>query len=247
MDVAVESNRDRRTRKAAKLSVMGEGLLERARSTTLALLGGVAAIGLIAVGLALNQGWPLLPESPLPAERPVVRRPGGGGGSGGEDSAHRANASSARRGRARVSSDAEPRGDGGAVSTPAASGDGGESIATSSPVASAPSGKTKGGGKKPSPPIQKPQEAASPNPVAQPVSTAAPPQQSQPGPTELESEPEPESDPATASAAPENGNAWGWDNGQARGHDHDHDHGWGHDYTRPDGRGDAPAVPDRRH
>lgn len=236
MDVAVDGNRGRRPRLAVKLSFMGEGLLDRARSTTLALLGGVAAIGLVAVGLALNQGWPLLPDSPLPAERPVVSKPDGKGGPTGEDAVSSATAPSAKRAPARGPSDAEPGSSGGAASGPVAPGGGGESVATSSPVSSTPSGETGGGGKPPSRPAQKPRGTASPKPVAQPVSNPSPPRQSQSDSTEAESEPEPEPDTATTSGAPETGNAWGWDNGQARGHDRDHgwdrgadDHGWDRD------------------
>ena len=56
----------RRLLSAAKSSVLGDGLLERARSTSLALLGVTAAVGLAMVALALNQGWPLLAGVPLP-------------------------------------------------------------------------------------------------------------------------------------------------------------------------------------
>ncbi len=47
-------------------SVLGDGLLERTRSTSLALLGPTAAIGLAMVALALNQGWPLIAGAPIP-------------------------------------------------------------------------------------------------------------------------------------------------------------------------------------
>jgi len=50
--------------------VLGGGLLERARSTTLALLGATTAVGLAMVALALNQSWPLIPDSPLPVTPP---------------------------------------------------------------------------------------------------------------------------------------------------------------------------------
>ena len=49
-----------------KTSVLGDGLLERTRSTSLALLGLTAAIGLTMVALALNQGWPLIAGAPIP-------------------------------------------------------------------------------------------------------------------------------------------------------------------------------------
>ncbi len=67
MDVSVLSKRRQRSlRSAAKASVLGEGLLERTRSTSLALLGATAAIGLAMIALALNQGWPLIAGAPIP-------------------------------------------------------------------------------------------------------------------------------------------------------------------------------------
>lgn len=47
-------------------SLLGNGLLERARSTTLALLGLTAAVGLGFIFLALNQDWPLIAGAPIP-------------------------------------------------------------------------------------------------------------------------------------------------------------------------------------
>jgi hypothetical protein len=71
MDVPVRFNSGHRWRRAAKKpSVLGGGLLERARSTTLALLGATTAVGLAMVGLALNQSWPLIADSPLPVTPP---------------------------------------------------------------------------------------------------------------------------------------------------------------------------------
>jgi hypothetical protein len=67
MDVSVPSKDGQRSRRsAARASVLGDGLLERTRSTSLALLGLTAAIGLAMVALALNQGWPLIAGAPIP-------------------------------------------------------------------------------------------------------------------------------------------------------------------------------------
>jgi hypothetical protein len=67
MDVSVLFQpRQRPLRSTARASVLGDGLLERIRSTSLALLGLTAAIGLAMVALALNQGWPLVASSPIP-------------------------------------------------------------------------------------------------------------------------------------------------------------------------------------
>lgn len=54
------------SRLAAKPSFAGAGLLERMRSTTFALLGVTAAMGLGLVAIVSQQGWPVLPASPLP-------------------------------------------------------------------------------------------------------------------------------------------------------------------------------------
>jgi len=47
-------------------SFAGTGLLERMRSTTFALLGITAAVGLGLVATLSQQSWPLLPSAPLP-------------------------------------------------------------------------------------------------------------------------------------------------------------------------------------
>lgn len=67
MHVSVLSNQGQRSLlSAVRTSVLGDGLLERTRSTSLALLGATAAIGLAIVALALNQGWPLIAGVPIP-------------------------------------------------------------------------------------------------------------------------------------------------------------------------------------
>jgi hypothetical protein len=52
-------------------SLAGDGLQERLRSTTFALLGLITAVGLVLVGIAANQGWPDFVDSPIP-EAPTV-------------------------------------------------------------------------------------------------------------------------------------------------------------------------------
>jgi len=66
MDVLVHYKRGQRPLRPARPSLLGDGLLERARATSLALLGAVAAVGLAIVALALNQGWPLIAGSSVP-------------------------------------------------------------------------------------------------------------------------------------------------------------------------------------
>jgi hypothetical protein len=53
-------------RRPGKISLAGDGLLERMRSTTFALLGITAALALGLVAIAAQQDWPDLPFSPLP-------------------------------------------------------------------------------------------------------------------------------------------------------------------------------------
>jgi hypothetical protein len=50
-----------------RLSLAGQGLPERMRSTAFALLGITAAAGLGMVAIFSQQGWPLLSPSPLPS------------------------------------------------------------------------------------------------------------------------------------------------------------------------------------
>jgi hypothetical protein len=58
-------------RRLGKVSLAGDGLLERMRSTTFALLGITAAMALGLVAIAAQQVWPDLPFSPLPG--PVAK------------------------------------------------------------------------------------------------------------------------------------------------------------------------------
>lgn len=60
----------RLVRRLAGVSVFGDGVLERARSTYLGLLGGTAAIGLAIVAFVLQLGWPIGADRPLPSAPP---------------------------------------------------------------------------------------------------------------------------------------------------------------------------------
>jgi hypothetical protein len=67
IDVSVPCKRGQEwLRSIGTPSVLGEGLLERARAISLALLGVTAAVGLAIIALALNQGWPLVAGSSIP-------------------------------------------------------------------------------------------------------------------------------------------------------------------------------------
>ncbi len=64
-----------RPRSKARFSVLGNGLLERTRSTTFGLLGMTAAVGLAIIAVALHGSWPLIEGSRVP-RAPVRARVG---------------------------------------------------------------------------------------------------------------------------------------------------------------------------
>lgn len=66
MDVAVDQKRGQGRLQSIRTSFLGDGLLERARATTLGLLGGAAVVGLAMLALVFNQGWPLIAGAPVP-------------------------------------------------------------------------------------------------------------------------------------------------------------------------------------
>ena len=65
-------------RRVARVSVFGDGLLERARTIYLALLGVVAATGLAIIAFALQLGWPIGADRPLPSTPPKRQAVGAG-------------------------------------------------------------------------------------------------------------------------------------------------------------------------
>lgn len=78
MDVAVDQKHGNgRLRSIAAATLLGDGMLERARATTLGLLGIAGAVGLAMIALVFNQGWPLVaggPVPPLPPREQAVAR-----------------------------------------------------------------------------------------------------------------------------------------------------------------------------
>lgn len=67
MDVSVHYKRGKSWLfSGARKRILGDGILDRARATSLGLLGVTAALGLAMVALALNQNWPLIPGAPIP-------------------------------------------------------------------------------------------------------------------------------------------------------------------------------------
>jgi hypothetical protein len=237
MDVKVHSKRGQwRSLSAIRASVLGDGLLVRARSTSLVLLGVTAAVGLAMVALALNQGWPLIAGAPIPgfgdrheaigkaavaasAGAPQNLGAGPAGGSG------QPVGSPVRQGKG-VGGTPVPAGSGSPVapgvvvshSTPAGLPGGGPTSPEGSP-GTAPS----------SPPSPAQQPAAPPPPESEPVSTPAAPTA---GPT-------PQSAPESSAPSPA-----ALVSGENATHDHGHRFGRGssgRSYGHSRGRGDSEA------
>lgn len=207
-------------RHLAGISVFGDGLLERARSTYLALLGGVAATGLAIVAFALQLGWPIGADRPLPSvpqKRQAV-------GAGVAVAAVPSRPVAARRKPSR--GDAAPR-----VATPTVEATGPDSGPTSGLVVSnsepAPPRDQDSHGHQEAPQGQPgPPTQASPAPQAAPAPQASPAPQaaqggsgaSKPGPPGPEPAPAPQPEPppepeAETSSVPGAGNAYGKGNG----------------------------------
>src|SRR6187397_996587 len=67
MDVEVDQKHGKsRLQSIAHATLLGDGMLERARATTLGLLGIAGAVGLAMIALVFNQGWPLVADGPVP-------------------------------------------------------------------------------------------------------------------------------------------------------------------------------------
>jgi hypothetical protein len=209
MDVPVHYKLgQRQLRSPGRYSLLGSGLLERARSTSLALLGVTAAVGLAMVSLAVNQGWPLIAGAPIPgfgdqhqavgkATIAASARPGSQGRVGRRASGKHGSAVSTHPSRQSGGTPAQPPGSAGnavANSTPA-----------DSPAAGSP-------GPAPSPAPVAAQPAPSP-PAPEPASSA--PAASPPG-SSPKSAPE-AATPSQPSLA----------SGDAGGHDHGHHFGRG--------------------
>jgi hypothetical protein len=243
MDVSVHYKRGQRwLRSGPKPNILGAGILERARATSLALLGATAAVGLAIVAIALNQEWPLIAGSSIPplpqrqqnlGEAKVAAGVGAGDESSPVGAGSRARASGASRNPGRLAEDA-----GSAPESTA--GEPADFVVA--PFAPA---KPQGGRSHPSPQHQSPPpavtqpppatpETAAASPVAQPVSLPASPPASAP---------EAAAPPATTAEAPTESSEppWGHGNGHAYGRDRgsnddeeddsdDNGHGWGGDW-----------------
>jgi len=214
------------SRLVAGSSFAGEGILIRLRSSTIGLLGVIAAVGLGLVGFVSQQGWPEVFSGPLPVGPSRVVQ-NDTIALGGEPAAQR---SATLAGSARHAAATPAR----AESVPETGSD--PQLTGSRPVG-VPSD---GAGAPAKPPAPQPQPApVTPPSPATPVA-AAPPAASEPGPTLVDTESpsnspgqsgatpdSPEAPPGQSSDPPnpppaEHGGHW---------HDGDYDHGY-------DGHGD---------
>lgn len=233
MDVAVHwIRRIERLRQSATSSLLGEGILERARSTTLALLGVTAAVGLSIVALVLQQGWPVVPGSGLPglpgpeasvdpaievgtpqrradvAAARGTRRAGPGAPASSTDRDGGGSAPSPPSGQLALAGSTQV-GDGSGGSDPSPGG-GDEAQPQQPPAAKRP---------------QQPKPAA--QPVSQPVSA---PEANGPEPDDEESGESPPVATAAGVDEDDDDSKWPWSNGKGHGHDDDDDdHDWDDD------------------
>jgi hypothetical protein len=200
MDVLVHYKRGQRwLQSGLKPNLLGGGILERARATSLALLGATTAVGLAIVVIALNQEWPLIAGSSVPpipprhmklGEAKVVAGTGARGGSLPVATGNQGRASSAARNRGLHTGGAGPASE----SVPGGSAD--FVVAPSVPA-------TPQGGGSHSPPPHRGSSPATQSPAAAPEAAPAPSTETvSPPPAEPTNAPEPATPPVTASGAP---------------------------------------------
>jgi hypothetical protein len=208
--------------------ILGDSLLVRARTTSFAVLGASAAIGIAVLAIALQEEWPLVPGSPPP--RPVAghtalgeatavsaaKAPTGAAGGGGEPGGN--SGRSPRGVQARHSGHRDTSQPTGSVTAPT-------SELVVAPSVKAPEPRSTGGGRGAHPP----RSTAPTRPVAQkpkPAPTVPAPAPAPPAATTPPPSPPPA---ATVSAAPpEQSNVPPWSNGQGHAYGRE-DGGHGHD------------------
>jgi hypothetical protein len=232
MDVSVLYKRAQRwLHGVARPAVLGNGMLERARATSLALLGFTAAVGLAIVALAANQSWPLIAGSSIPTITPRHAAVGPGVAVAGLDGPARADASSAGGDESTGGRGAAPGRSGSA--SPAAPPSAPSSELVVSPAAPAPprGGDSPGAHKPPPKPGAQPTRPTAGAPAAAPAPAPAPsPTPAEPPPpvaTSSEAPPE-ESESNIPSWSRGHGHAYGRDSSDVEGDDEWDDHGHGH-------------------
>lgn len=234
MDVEVLHKRAQRSPQPGLVArLLGSGMLERARATSLALLGATAAVGLAFVAVALNQSWPLLQGSSIPV---APRQHVGSAAVVARSAGSPAHAGAVRRhggGRAARSPSVSPAGPTVTVETPPGGGDEALVVSTGKP-ATVPGGPPKAA----HPHGEKPPVAAQPTrplPASTTPSGPSPPaDKPAPAPTAPPTPPE----AVVSEAPPEESSVPSWSHGrghaygrEASRHDDggDDDRGWRHD------------------
>lgn len=229
IDVQVLYKRAQR-RTDHRLNLLGAGMLERARATSLGLLGATAAVGLAIVAIALNQGWPLIAGSsipPLPREKvsgaTVVSRP-----APRAPTRQRPSAQPRVRAKHRAVPRSQPPAPG--VATPEPSG--GLVVATA-----APTGGNGGGVNKPpaphgkppalAPPAQQPPAPPTPQPAASPPSQPA--HEASPSAPEAVASEVPPEESSVPPWSQGRGHAYGRSESRYEEEDDSEEPGWGHD------------------
>jgi len=209
-------------------------MLERARATSLALLGATAAVGLAIVALALNQSWPLLEGSSIPA--PPRQAVGGAS----VVALPPKPAPRAAAGRRRPDSGARQTGAGAPArpQAPLTGRSGGEKASTLVVSAGAPA-RSGGGGSPKAPPTpgKGPANHSQPTqtaPQQAPAPTASPPSQEpappSPAPTPAPAPAPTQPEAVVSEAPPEESSVPPWSNGKGHAYGrggHEPGHGWG--------------------
>jgi hypothetical protein len=227
-------------------SLLGGGLLERVRSTTLALLGVTTAVGLAMVALALNQSWPLLADSPIPVGPPRHEAVG--------------EATIAAQAFARATGVGLVRLDGSAASASGRAGNGGDNggargpegdfapsasaelvVAPSAPV-EAHGDAPRGGGDPASPPSPTGKPPREPENTV-PASAPAPPEPAPQPPPTVETTPAASSAEVPVNSSNDEGDDDDWDDDDGDWDDddddwHGRDHGYGHGHRWSRGHDD---------
>jgi hypothetical protein len=207
-------------------NVAGEGVRERLRSSSIALLGLVTATGLVLVGISYNQGWPDFVDSPIPGI-PTARV---GEARIAADAVH----GQAHLGNASASPRSAPAGKAHLVpdrsSGPHASSQQQPPVTVSDGYAPGPAPSGKGGADVPISPVPAPAPEAAPQAVPQPPAAESPAPNSQPA---KDNTPVATSPPASQPVVTVPGN------GKAKGHEKSEKSEKGHGKsTAP-----APVVP----
>jgi hypothetical protein len=188
-------------RRPALAGLVGDGLPERLRSTSIALLGVIAAVGLGLVGFALQLGFPLVAGMPLPEApaRPHVVSKRDAGEERPAKKAAAARPTTEDPSTASAEADPLPAGGRGPSPTPVAPRQAGEgAVLVTAPAQSRPRREQ---------PVDRPAATPSPAPAAPAV---APPVVEPTAAASEVPEPAPETTPeATPPSHPGNGNAYG--------------------------------------